>query len=145
MTQHYTTFTKNMKELNEQELLTIFKCITARLPYGIKVNWQGAPYLVEAVNRNMTVKLEGVDEWIPIAEVRPYLNGLTSLSEKISDEISDANLADGLFYLNNRDKLSGVYLHTNFLDVLNRNHLDYRQMVPAGIAYDSTKIKNIYE
>lgn len=134
-----------MKELSEQELLTIFKCITARLPYGIKVNWWGITYLVEAVNKNMTVKLEGVDEWIPIAEVRPYLNGLTSLSEKISDEISDANLADGLFYLNNRDKLSGVYLHTNFLDVLNRNHLDYRQMVPAGIAYDSTKIKNIYE
>lgn len=134
-----------MKELTEQEILTIFKCVTARLPYGIKVNYKGYVYPVEAVNKNMTLKLEGIDEWVEISEIRPYLNGLTSLSEKISDEISDANLADGLFYLSNRDKLSGVYLHTNFIDVLNKNHLDYRQMVPAGIAYDSTKIKNIYE
>ena len=53
----------NMKEqLTEEQIFLIYKCITARLPYGIKVNWKGAVYAVKAVNTDMQVLLENVAE-----------------------------------------------------------------------------------
>ena len=120
----------------------LFKDLSARLPYGVKVN---IPDLVFSSKNNIEVLKEIFcgddgefrcnDSGMLIKYVKPYLFPLSSMTEKQSKEYHE--LIGGMF---------GTSTLINFeilTDFFNSNHLDYRGLIEKGLAIDATGL-NIY-
>lgn len=76
---------------------------------------------------------------------KPYLFPLSSMTEEQKEEIEDK-----LTFPNNSDGGWIEILYNNkyeipfwFVDFCNKNHLDYRGLIPMGLAIDATNL-NVY-
>lgn len=89
-------------------------------------------------------------------EYKPYLFPLSSMTDKQQKEIQEIvgnpdntciiRKTDGLeLWLNFIDTDPTIWLDTIFevQDYLNKNHFDYRELIPMGLAIDATNL-NIY-
>lgn len=143
-----------------KELLLIDIC--ARLPYKLKIS---IPELV--TNKEQVETLNEIfkgkdnlyrvnDSGILIEYIKPYLFPLSSMTDKQGKEIQEIvgnsdnaciiRKTDGLeLWLNFIDTDPTIWLDTIFevQDYLNKNHFDYRELIPMGLAIDATNL-NIY-
>ena len=129
----------------EKELLNIFdkelllKDLCARLSYGVKVaffnedlTYHSEPKTltgIECINNLNYSNLEDEDGNTTIVEfVKPYLFPLSSMTEE--ERITIGN--------------EFAYGHPHkAMDVLHKKHIDYRGLIPMGLALDATG-KNVY-
>ena len=131
----------------EKELL--IKDLSARLPYGVKIRVE-YPFLEEKDWR--PEDLHGLDlrkevhagTSVRIEEFKPYLRPMSSMTkeEKIDYErlCSYCLEQDTVNYnITTLDKTQLVYV----IDLLNKNHFDYRGLIKKGLAIDATGL-NIY-
>lgn len=133
---------------NEKDLL--LKDLCARLPYGVKVQSYGYEDGVETIETLSTIDSDGYMSTLecetlkPIA--KPYLFPLSSMTEKQKKEYEDA--------LTYHDYVKGGWTIAKsfedeyiipywFVDFCNKNHFDYRGLIPMGLAIDATGL-NIY-
>lgn len=146
---------------NEKELL--LKDLCCRLPYGVVVQLD---YLVHdemflpdaeydrIINIDVDTETIITNGWSKyhIDEVRPYLFPMSSMTDEQIDELKD--LCDMYDPVNDNDDYEdwGTCLMTkhfmddvhrfkfNFrlFDFLNKNRLDYRGLIPMGLAIDAT-------
>lgn len=66
--------------------------------------------------------------------IKPYLYPLSSMSEEQRKEYENTTVKDGV-----------LTVWTTFTyDWFNKNHFDYRGLIPKDLANDATGIKNIY-
>ena len=112
----------------DKELL--LKDLCSRLPYGVKVNEdiQGDATLIGLTKERAftTCEVEGYCNDFPIELVKPYLFPLSSMTEKQKIELTciiDSDYAQ--------------------IDWYNKNHFDYRGLIPMGMAIDATGL-NVY-
>lgn len=148
--------TREQKDLLLQDLC-------ARLPYGIKFlreswnyEWDQELSVIEVledidkdgyINRTKVYNVE---------DIKPYLFPLSSMTDKQGKEIQEIvgnsdnaciiRKTDGLeLWLNFIDTDPTIGLDTIFevQDYLNKNHFDYRELIPMGLAIDATNL-NIY-
>lgn len=145
-----------MKQYDKEILL---RDLCSRLPYGTKV-------LCTEISTKTVYELEGVCVYyrdvpivhlrdqglinMPIMYIRPYLFPLSSMTEEQKEEYNQSRLKDlrmlnsvlmeRISDENNFDRL--VVAH-NEIDWLNKNHFDYRGLIPMGLANDATGL-NIY-
>ena len=139
-----------MKQKDKELLL---KDLCARLPYGVKV---------ESVFINLDTKEHqscGIEVFNAtsllmirdgLGEFKPYLFPISSMTEEQKEEYNQSRLKDlrmlnsvlmeRISDENNFDRLVVAY---NEIDWLNKNHFDYRGLIPMGLAIDATN-KNIY-
>lgn len=146
----------SMKQ-EEKELLLRDLC--SRLPYGVKA-------LCTEVSTNKVYEVEGVCVYhkdvpivhlrgqglinMPIIYIKPYLFPLSSITEEQKEEYNQSRLKD-LRMLNSvlMERISGgnnfdrLVVAYNEIDWLNKNHFDYRGLIPKGLAIDATGL-NIY-
>lgn len=116
---------------NEKDL--IFKDICSRLPYGVKAE-------------KYTIRMDG--EFVPQANVeivtaediiaqnkcpgyiiKPYLFPISSMTEEQKEDMIKSSC--------------GIGSDKNVFDWWNKNHFDYRGLIPMGLANDATGL-NIY-
>ena len=129
-----------MKQEDKELLL---KDLCARLPYHVKADFYGeveeqqcidtidAVYWV--VRNRYKVEIGQYD--LPIEKVKPYLFPLYSMTEEQSKIYHE--LVGGMFG-------TGVLINLDCLiDFFNKNHLDWRGLIPMGLAKDATGL-NIY-
>ena len=121
----------------DRELLLRDLC--ARLPYGVIVlTPNGSGHVCEinftifgyelGVNINPIIR-----DTFSINDVKPYLFPLSSMTEEQEEEYNDLNSYE-----------LGCFPHTEeALDYLIKNHFDYRDLIPMGLAFDATGL-NIY-
>lgn len=106
--------------LGEKQLL--IKDLCARLPYGVKiwVKWDKNP-------SPLTTSILG-NYWHTVGDdIKPYLRPLSSMTEEEADEYDSLNAYE-----------SGVFPHTEeAFDWLNKNHFDYRGLIPIGLALET--------
>lgn len=142
-----------MKQEDKELLL---KDICARLPYGVKVMTSVGGEIrndKEQLNFAQLLLFENSYE-----DIKPYLFPLSSITEEQSMELFKLfgiSLVDSIgadyikinectgitFFLN---KGFDVETHLDkLIDWLNKNHFDYRGLIPAGAAIDATGL-NIY-
>lgn len=125
---------------NEKDLL--LKDLCARLPYGVKVaffnedlTYHSEPKTltgIECINNLNYSSLEDEDGNTTIVEfVKPYLFPLSNMTE---EQVKEYNA----MYEENRYSWK-----ENIIDWFNKNHFDYRGLIPMGLAIDATG-KNIY-
>ena len=119
---------------------TFLADITARLPYGTKVNT--GEYFIE---EHALPVIKTLDEDI-LKEIRvennriqrTYLFPMSSMTEEQKREYNSFSL--------DADWVSNPYYCVpayNTLDWLNKNHIDYRGLIEKGLALDATGL-NIY-
>ena len=141
----------------DKELL--LKDLTARLPYGVKIelSWWD---MGEWISINTTLEPECIEELLNDEdgdiEVKPYLFPLSSMTDEQAKEIQEIignpdyaciiRKTDGLeLWLNFIDTDPTICLDAIFevQDYLNKNHFDYRGLIPMRLAIDATNL-NIY-
>lgn len=143
-----------MKQENKEILL---KDICGRLPYGVKFECNKNIYTAKGLDLIVTdegdweyaVTAKGIAP-IEIDFIKPYLFPLSSMTEEQYYEMQKASQNDCLEHMEvekewkNKSPFSHLPLYEHrVIDQFDKNHLDYRGLIPMGLAYDATG-KNIY-
>lgn len=115
--------------LQEQKEL-LLKDLCARLPYGVKISVNNKIETLEGVH-----VLDAVAEYdsclsSDVEEIKPYLFPLSGMTEEQQIDLTK-------FVAN------GIYGENIVYDWYNKNHFDYRGLIPLGLANDATDL-NIY-
>ena len=134
--------TREEKDLND----LLLKDLCSRLPYGVKISINDKVESLQGINILDNVAEYGSFLSCDIEEVRPYLLPLSSMTEEQREEIEDK-----LIFPNTSDGGWIEILYNNkyeipfwFVDFCNKNHFDYRGLIPKGLAIDATGL-NIYK
>jgi hypothetical protein len=77
-------------------------------------------------------------EYVPFDEVKPYLFPLSSMTEEQKREF-DISMDMGYAAAYNAE----INCANRMIDFFNKYHLDYRGLIPMGLAIDATGL-NIY-
>lgn len=133
--------------MTQEQKELLLKDLCARLPYGVKVKFQVNE--VSAIEEKLIYNIDGEYSYITDGKsyltldiikalfnnhldyIKPYLFPLSSMTEEQKRE--EYKLMIGNFYT------STVELP----DFYNKNHIDYRGLIPMGLANDATGL-NIY-
>ena len=112
---------------NEKDIL--LKDLCTRLPYGVKVLYKGGKYKISNIsicNETITIYGErGYPIEVEIKKVKPYLAPISSMTEEQDKEFMN------------------IQIGYPSVDWFNKNHIDYRGLIPMGLAIDATGL-NIY-
>jgi hypothetical protein len=141
--------------MTEEDRKLLMKDLSARLPYGVKIalkNSESYHHENVAKKGDVTIdKLKGFTgsyfsiyhdnpldwDWyendIDIEDIKPYLFPLSSMTEEQKEEFDRLYTYDALI----------IEPQWELIDWLNKNHFDYRGLIPMGLAIDATN-KNIY-
>ena len=152
-------------DTKNKELL--LKDLNARLPYGVKIEltrW----VMGEGTYINTTLEPDHIEQLLNDedgdTEIKPYLRPMSSMTEeeakelsilcditgvlsiKITDEYIDFEVDDGFSSIETKiiwynDIISSIEI----FDWLNKNHFDYRGLIPMGLAIAVTKENNPYK
>ena len=138
---------------NEKDLL--LKDLCARLPYGVRAyyNDYDSDYEIESIKitsygdyKTGRIHLDMIDSTkiVDIDEIKPYLFPLSSMTNAQEEELDkylemdSKSLIDGY-----KNGLRCAHPYFNVQDWYNKNHFDYRGLIPMGLANDATGL-NIY-
>jgi hypothetical protein len=134
--------------MTQEDKELLLKDLSARLPYGVKVESvfinpdtkEHKSCGIEVFNAtNLLMIRDGLGEF------KPYLFPLSSMTEEIMNEIYTNT---GVYDINT-DSSVHIEVGTTFetltkiSDILNKYHIDYKGLIPKGLAIDATG-KNIY-
>lgn len=138
-----------MQKLTQEEKDLLLKDICARLPYGVKIYVNNKVDHLDGIDILDNVASYGSFLSIDIEDVKPYLRPMSSMTDeefKEYEKENDIDTADSSETLREnlkakkRVRVSKWYRGS---DWLNKNHFDYRGLIPMGLAIDATG-KNIY-
>jgi hypothetical protein len=139
----------------EEELL--LKDLCGRLPYGVKIQTPTNCWTSEEGICELKEIFKGDDGLFRIGDVgtlieysKPYLFPLSSMTEEQEEELKNIyyNIFNGMFQYTERI-FDGIpfskmkYFPYQIEEFFNRNHFDYRGLIPQGLAKDATNL-NIY-
>ena len=134
-----------------KELLLIDLC--SRLPYDVKVQFSyviTSPAILKGIDKELIECDIAVCE---LEDVKPYLFPLSSMTEEQYNSLHESGILDNCShsyeYVN--PHIHGVsFIFKEFktyslelIEWLNKNHFDYRGLIPLGLAKDATNL-NIY-
>lgn len=123
--------------MTQEDKELLLKDLCARLPYGVKMEltWW---VMDEGTYINATLEPDHIEQLLNnedrITEIKPYLFPLSSMTEEQKKEYQ---------YITERWMYDSSYSISDSIDWLNKNHFDYRGLIPMGLANDATG-KNIY-
>ena len=122
--------------MTQEQKDLLLKDLCARLPYGVKVqdtyynSFEPAPIWLLDLNAQK-VRLFADEGYQSIEYIKPYLFPMSSMTEEQKRE--EYKLMTSNFYTSTIE----------FPDFYNKNHIDYRGLIPMGLAKDATGL-NIY-
>lgn len=132
--------------MTQEQKDLLLKDLCARLPYGVNCK-------IYHKYRYYDMKLSGVFDneayftddngslYIDYENVKPYLFPLSSMSEEQKEEFNMQSLKLQLQVIDDEIMYEKA---TEFeVDFYNKHHLDWRGLIPMGLAIDATG-KNIY-
>lgn len=137
--------------MTQEQKTLLIRDLCARLPYGVKCTYydkcvdeeeQGT---ITGMQNGTYLVIDGV--CIDVENVKPYLFPISSITKEQRNEfpfeLSLLNaFINGHISLFEDEELS-VDDIIRMMDCLNRNNIDYRGLIPMGLAVDATNL-NIY-
>ena len=136
-----------MKQEDKELLL---KDLCARLPYGVKLQLYNGELdndVLNSIDTEEYIIVNGKDD---IENIKPYLFPLSSMTEEQKEELKSLGWNFDNFEIHNVSECLGTYreyvAHSDcfvLIDWFNKNHFDYRGLIPMGLAIDATEL-NIY-
>ena len=135
----------------EKDLL--LKDLCGRLPYRVKVQIKNEIVVLDSIcdDDGYHFNFIGEDrEGVNIENIKPYLFPLSSMTEEQYYEMMSYSSEDCLDHMKILKSLRECTDFTHWplyeyrvIDWYNKNHFDYRGLIPMGAAIDATG-KNIY-
>ena len=120
----------------EKDLL--LKDLCARLPYGVKVQYNGSSIrLIQAIGiegNEPYFKSKEVAGWLDVESCKPYLRPMSSQTSEEKEELN--NILQYQYYSDDSCMCEAT-------DWLNAHHFDYRGLIEKGLAL-STEGLNPY-
>ena len=118
--------------MTQEEKDLLLKDLCARLPYGVKVNNEiQGDFIIYGICENyIFARITTSHADFQVENIKPYLFPLSSMTEE-----QQINLTK--FVAN------GINGENILYDWYNKNHFDYRGLIPMGLAIDATGL-NIY-
>lgn len=118
--------------MTQEQKDLLLKDLCARLPYKVKAQipdeYGGYTSAIESIDIDgFVVDFEGVQ--MEIEYITPYLFPLSSMTEEQKEDMIKSSC--------------GIGSDKNVFDWYNKNHFDYRGLIPMGLAIDATGL-NIY-
>ena len=112
--------------MTQEDKELLLKDLCARLPYGVKVQIKNEIVVLDSIcDDGYHFNFIGEDkEGVNIEQVKPYLFPMSNVVEEIVTT-------------------SNKHIAVN-VDFFHKNHIDYRGLIPKGLAIDATD-KNIYK
>ena len=123
--------------MTQEDKELLLKDLCARLPYEVKIEltWW---VMDEGTYVNATLEPDHIEQLLNdenrITEIKPYLFPLSNMTEEQKKEYQ---------YITERWMYDSSYSISDSIDWLNKNHFDYRGLIPMGLAIDATNL-NIY-
>ena len=122
--------------------------LCARLPYGVKIHI-GKTQRIEVFD-DINLRIGSINN--TYADIKPYLFPLSSMTEEQKfeclkgtnleiDKHGDIVVKDDCY---GGSKYTDLEMYLEVIDWLNKNHFDYRSLIPKGLAIDATGL-NIYK
>ena len=116
----------------------LFKDLCARLLFGVKVRYSSYKEFITCTVQSINPVYDNVYLWsknacfspVSISKIKPYLFPMSSMTEEQQLDLTKF-VANGI---NGKNILYDWY---------NKNHFDYRGLIPMGLAIDATGL-NIY-
>lgn len=150
--------------MTQEQKELLIKDLCARLPYGVKCKYYDCcegdydEGTICGFERQEYIQIDGV--CIYVEEVKPYLLPISSMTEEQKRDYY--SLADDVTIKPGQGSYFGIKIHCiklgisdnphegvwddvdlDAIDWLNKNHFDYRGLIPMGLAIDATGL-NIY-
>ena len=138
--------------MKQEDKNLLLKDLCSRLPYGVKVAFFNEDLThhsepktligIECINNLNYSNLEDEDGNTTIVEfVKPCLFPLSSMTIEQRYELHD--LIHNLNVLAINGEIGDWIVSSSEIDWYNKNHIDYRGLIPMGLALDATNL-NIY-
>ena len=124
--------------MTQEDKELLLKDLCARLPYEVKVKFYDH-WVDEYEIIPLTAKL--LSDTVYIGDIKPYLFPLSSMTEEQRYELHD--LIHNLNVLAINGEIGDWIVSSSEIDWYNKNHFDYRGLIPKGLAIDATGL-NIY-
>ena len=123
--------------MTQEQKDLLLKDLCARLPYGVKVRYSSYEKFITCTLQAIDYVYNNVDLWskdacfnpVNISKIKPYLFPLSSMTEEQKEDMIKSSC--------------GIGSDKNVFDWWNKNHFDYRSLIPMGLANDATGL-NIY-
>ena len=147
--------------MNQESKQLVLKDLCARLPYGVKFEYNKNVYTAKGLDLIVTdegywdyaVTAKGVAP-IEIDFIKPYLFPLSSMTEEQFLELTElCNMYDNYHDYNPYEywgiQVCRKHIHGNkpcfsnnykAIDWYNKNHFDYRGLIEKGLALDATNL-----
>lgn len=133
--------------MKQEQKDLLLKDLCARLPYGVVIQEkcveQDETFLPNTagdrlvnIDANADLLMTNCGSWYYLDEIKPYLFPMSSMTEEQYDEMSD------ILHTICHSGYAHYFAH-KLIDWYNKNHFDYRGLIPMGLAIDATG-KNIY-
>lgn len=132
--------TKEQKELLLKDLCT-------RLPYNPLISINGERYRMEEIRKALIgintykITVDGCD--IEYMNIKPYLFPLSSMTEEQKKEYGTIIYSGIELHCERYYDVIDIDYFEDLMDFYHKHHLDYRGLIPAGLAIDATGL-NIY-
>lgn len=138
--------------MTQEEKEILIKDITARLSYGLKVQIDFGEHCIKyGIDRyvddtvicvwpeTFEIGVNDEDQACDIEDVKPYLRSMSSMTEEEKIELCiRAYAPDEMKTID--EKLYVIQTNAkNATDFYNEHHLDYRGLIPMGLAIEATK------
>ena len=128
--------------MTQEDKDLLLKDLCARLPYGVVVKDRNGVHKLTPTNT------EFIDLFNGKCNIAPYLFPLSSMTEKQYEKFKNICGWDSDIEDVRRGKFSCIgYIGLDYfydtIDWFNKNHFDYRGLIPMGLAIDATNL-NIY-
>lgn len=117
----------------------LLKDLCARLPYGIKALNKEEIITIRAYIPDLVIDEVGISH--TVEDCKPYLFPLSSMTTEQRYELHD--LIHNLNVLAINGEIGDWVVSSSEVDWYNKNHFDYRGLIPKDLAIDATG-KNIY-
>ena len=122
--------------MTQEEKQLLFKDLSTRLPYHVKVKvWLKYGTTEEGVldfQHNYADVLQDAFYYSKIKGIKPYLRPMSSMTEEERKEYNEY-----LFHGASIGLMSNTETAYELIDWLNVHHFDYRDLIPMGLALEA--------
>lgn len=144
--------------MTQEDKQLLLKDLSVRLPYKVKLGFENSDLILVPEEFNVYTMQLSTNQIYPkvdravikhiydIWNYRPYLHPMSSMTEEEKEDLKKEHLKDEKLYAecltnaaNGDSSMRGKVIPHFAADWCNKNHFDYRGLIPMGLALEASE------